>query len=95
MAILCDKRRTAEDLAVDLLKYLVVHRRQSLEDLLVCKPNQGQQMDILHGGLDKLLTGSTSMFFDWLQSSQQTISKVLDQCAVKYNARLESFNQGL
>ncbi|KAK3149380.1 hypothetical protein QOZ80_3AG0216630 [Eleusine coracana subsp. coracana] len=82
MALLRDKRPTAQDLAVDLLKYLVVHRRQSLEDLLVCKPNQGQQMDILHGGLDKLLTGSTSMFFEWLQSSQQTISKVLDQCAL-------------
>lgn len=82
MALLQDKRLTAQNLAVDLLKYLVVHRRQSLEDLLVCKPNQGQQLDILHGGLDKLLTGSTSMFFEWLQSSQQTISKVLDQCAL-------------
>ncbi|XP_062214623.1 protein SPIRRIG-like isoform X2 [Phragmites australis] len=82
MALLRDKRLTAQNLAVDLLKYLVVHRRQSLEDLLVCKPNQGQQMDILHGGLDKLLTGSTSMFFEWLQISQQTISKVLDQCAL-------------
>ncbi|CAD6207808.1 unnamed protein product [Miscanthus lutarioriparius] len=82
MALLHDKRVTAQNLVVDLLKYLVVHRRQSLEDLLVCKPNQGQQLDILHGGLDKLLTGSTSMFFEWLQSSQQTISKVLDQCAL-------------
>ncbi|WVZ60522.1 hypothetical protein U9M48_010532 [Paspalum notatum var. saurae] len=82
MALLRDKRLTAQNLAVDLLKYLVVHRRQSLEDLLVCKPNQGQQLDILHGGLDKLLTGSTSSFFEWLQSSQQTISKVLDQCAL-------------
>jgi hypothetical protein len=82
MALLHDKRSTAQNLAVDLLKYLVVHRRQSLEDLLVCKPNQGQQLDVLHGGLDKLLTGSTSMFFEWLQGSQQTISKVLDQCAL-------------
>ncbi|XP_047092540.1 protein SPIRRIG [Lolium rigidum] len=82
MALLRDKRLSAQNLAVDLLKYLVVHRRPSLEDLLVCKPNQGQQTDILHGGLDKLLTGSTSMFFEWLQNSQQTISKVLDQCAL-------------
>lgn len=82
MALLRDKRLTAQNLAVDLLKYLVVHRRPSLEDLLVSKPNQGQQMDILHGGLDKLLTGSTTAFFEWLQSSQQTISKVLDQCAL-------------
>lgn len=82
MALLHDKRVTAQNLAVDLLKYLVVHRRQSLEDLLVCKPNQGQQLDILHGGLDKLLTGSTSVFFEWLQSSRQTVSKVLDQCAL-------------
>ncbi|KAL5218377.1 hypothetical protein ABZP36_019061 [Zizania latifolia] len=82
MALLRDKRLTAQNLAVDLLKYLVVHRRPSLEDLLVSKPNQGQQMDILHGGLDKLLTGSTSLFFEWFQNSQQTISKVLDQCAL-------------
>uniref|UniRef100_A0ACD6A7M7 Uncharacterized protein n=1 Tax=Avena sativa TaxID=4498 RepID=A0ACD6A7M7_AVESA len=82
MALLRDKRSTAQNLAVDLLKYLVVHRRPSLEDLLLCKPNQGQQTDILHGGLDKLLTGSTSIFFEWLQNSQQTISKVLDQCAL-------------
>lgn len=82
MALLRDKRLTAQNFAVDLLKYLVVHRRPSLEDLLVCKPNQGQQTDILHGGLDKLVTGSTSVFFEWLENSQQTISKVLDQCGL-------------
>ncbi|KAG8098122.1 hypothetical protein GUJ93_ZPchr0013g33768 [Zizania palustris] len=82
LALLRDKRSTARNLAVDLLKYLVVHRRPSLEDLLVNKPNQGQQMDILHGGLDKLLTGSTPLFFEWLHNSQQTISKVLDQCSL-------------
>ncbi|CAM0876176.1 unnamed protein product [Alopecurus aequalis] len=82
MALLRDKRLSAKNFAVDLLKYLVVHRRPSLEDLLVCKPNQGQQTDILHGGLDILLTGSTSTFFEWLQDSQQIISKVLDQCAL-------------
>lgn len=38
-------------------------------------------MDVLHGGLDKLLTGRPSSFFYWLQSSEQTINKVLEQCS--------------
>ncbi|XP_072990380.1 protein SPIRRIG isoform X1 [Typha latifolia] len=79
--LLHDKRLTAQNLAVDLIKYLLLHRRQALEDLLVSRPNQGPQLDVLHGGFDKLLTGSPSVFFEWLQSSEQTINKVLEQCA--------------
>ncbi|XP_010917623.1 protein SPIRRIG [Elaeis guineensis] len=81
IALLHDKRPTAKNLAVDVIKYLLLHRRPTLEDFLVSKPNQGQTLDVLHGGFDKLLTGNPSMFFEWLQSSEQTINKVLEQCA--------------
>lgn len=79
--LLHDQRRNVQNVAVDIVKYLLVHRRVALEDLLVCKPNQGQLMDVLHGGFDRLLTGSLSAFFEWFQNSEQTVNKVLEQCA--------------
>ncbi|KAL5712497.1 hypothetical protein ACHQM5_014664 [Ranunculus cassubicifolius] len=81
ITLLRDHRHLAQNLAVDILKYLLVHRRAALEELLVSKPNQGHQLDVLHGGFDKLLIGSLSVFFEWLQSSEQMISRVLEQCA--------------
>ncbi|KAJ4828594.1 hypothetical protein Tsubulata_004948 [Turnera subulata] len=81
VCLLRDQRRSVQNLAIDIFKYLLVHRRAALEDLLVSKANQGQQMDVLHGGFDKLLTGSLSAFFDWLQRSEQVVNKVLEQCA--------------
>uniref|UniRef100_A0A1D1ZH49 WD repeat and FYVE domain-containing protein 3 n=3 Tax=Anthurium amnicola TaxID=1678845 RepID=A0A1D1ZH49_9ARAE len=81
ISLLHDQRQTAQNLAVDVTKYLLLHRRAALEELLVSKPNQGHNLDVLHGGFDKLLTGSTSSFFDWFHSSEQTINKVLEQCA--------------
>lgn len=81
VCLLRDRRQSVQNNAIDIFKYLLVHRRAALEDLLVSKPNQGQHMDVLHGGFDKLLTGSLSIFFDWLQSSEQVVNKVLEQCA--------------
>ncbi|KAM7496024.1 hypothetical protein LguiA_020438 [Lonicera macranthoides] len=81
ISLLRDQRRNAQDIAVNILKYLLIHRRATLEDLLVSKPNQGQPLDVLHGGLDKLLTESLSSFFEWLHSSEQVITKVLEKCA--------------
>ncbi|XP_077245423.1 protein SPIRRIG-like [Tasmannia lanceolata] len=81
ISLLCDQRRNAQTMAVDIIKYLLLHRRAALEEFLVSKPNQGQFLDVLHGGFDKLLTGSSSVFFEWLQSSELIINKVLEQCA--------------
>jgi len=81
ISLLSDRRRNVRNLAVDVIKYLLVHRRAALEDLLVSKPNQGQHLDVLHDGFDKLLTGSLPAFFEWLQSSEQIVNKVLEQCA--------------
>lgn len=81
ISLLHDQRRPVQNMAVDIVKYLLVHRRAALEDLLVSKPNQGLHLDVLHGGFDKLLTGSLSAFFEWLQISEQIVNKVLEQCA--------------
>lgn len=81
ISLLGDQRRNAQNLAVDILKYLLVHRRAALEDLLVSKPNQGPVLDVLHGGFDKLLTESLSAFFLWLHSAEQAVNKTLEHCA--------------
>lgn len=81
ISLLSDNRQNVQSLAVDVMKYLLLHRRPALEDLLVSKPNQGPSLDVLHGGFDKLLTGSSSAFFEWFQKSEPNINKVLEQCA--------------
>lgn len=81
ISLIHDQRQNVQNMAVDVLKYLLVHRRAALEDVLVSKPNQGQQLDVLHGGFDILLTGKISVFFEWFHSSKQVVNKVLEQCA--------------
>ncbi|KAL5863946.1 hypothetical protein ACOSQ3_001460 [Xanthoceras sorbifolium] len=81
ISLLHDQRRNVQNTAVDLVKYMLVHRRAAVEDLLVSKPNQGQHLDVLHGGFDKLLTKNLSAFFEWHQNSEQIVNKVLEQCA--------------
>ncbi|KAI3967015.1 hypothetical protein MKW92_046142, partial [Papaver armeniacum] len=81
LSLLRDQRRAAQNMAVDIIKYLLVHRRAALEELLVSKANQGQHLDVLHGGFDKLLTGNLSLFFEWFQSAEQMINRVLESCA--------------
>lgn len=81
ISLLHDRRRNIQNSAVDLVRYLLVHRRAAVEDLLVSKPNQGQQLNVLHGGFDKLLTDNLSTFFEWLQNSEKIVDKVLEQCA--------------
>ncbi|KAJ4958566.1 hypothetical protein NE237_025677 [Protea cynaroides] len=80
ISLLRDRRRNAQNMAVDVVKYMLVHRRAAVEELLVPKSNQGQHLDILHGGFDKLLTASSSVFFEWFQSNEQVVHKVLEQC---------------
>ncbi|KAL3531297.1 hypothetical protein ACH5RR_010619 [Cinchona calisaya] len=81
ISLLRDDRQNVQSIAVDILKYLLVHRRAAFEDLLVSKPNQVLTLDVLHGGFDKLLTGSLSAFYEWLHISEQVVNKVLEQCA--------------
>ncbi|XP_065020207.1 protein SPIRRIG-like isoform X1 [Musa acuminata AAA Group] len=81
IALLRDNRSMAQNQAVDLIKYLLLHRRPALEDFLVTKPNQGPALNVLRGGFDKLLTGNLSAFFDWFEGSEQAINKVLEQCS--------------
>ncbi|KAI9080258.1 hypothetical protein K1719_037652 [Acacia pycnantha] len=81
ISLLCDERRNVQNMGVDVIKYLLVHRRVALEDLLVSKPSQGQQHDVLHGGFDKLLTKGSSEFFEWYQNTEEIVNKLLEQCA--------------
>ncbi|KAK6164628.1 hypothetical protein DH2020_001492 [Rehmannia glutinosa] len=81
ISLLHDHRQNVQNAAVDILKYLLVHRRAALEEFFVSKPNQGHSLNILHGGFDKLLTGKLSGFFEWLHRSESVINKVLEQCA--------------
>ncbi|XP_028758438.1 protein SPIRRIG [Neltuma alba] len=81
LSLLCDQRQTVQNMAIEVVKYLLVHRRAAFEDLLVSKPNQGEQFDVLHGGFDKLLTRGLSEFFDWYQNNEHIVNKVLEQCA--------------
>ncbi|CAN8295817.1 unnamed protein product [Cochlearia groenlandica] len=81
ISLLIDQRKSVQNMSLDIMKYLLVHRRSALEDLLVTKPNQGQNFDVLHGGFDKLLTGNLPEFYKWLESSDRIINKVLEQCA--------------
>ncbi|GJT95113.1 SPIRRIG protein isoform X2 [Tanacetum coccineum] len=76
-----DERPNAWNLAVHILKHLLVHHKAALEDLLVSKPNQGPILDVLHGGFDLLLTGTQSTFFDWLHMFDLLVNRTLEQCA--------------
>ncbi|CAL5353730.1 unnamed protein product [Camellia sinensis] len=81
ISLLRDERQNVRNMAVDILKYLLVHRRAAIEDLLVSKSNQGSHLDVLHGGFDRLSTGSLSAFFEWFRSSEQVVNKVVEQGA--------------
>ncbi|KAL8530470.1 hypothetical protein ACS0TY_007492 [Phlomoides rotata] len=81
ISLLHDHRQSVQNAAIDILKYLLVHRRAALEEFFVSKPNQGSSLDVLHGGFDKLLTVNLSGFFVWFHSSEAVINKVLEQCA--------------
>lgn len=81
ISLLSDNRQTVRNMAIDVMKFLLLHRRPALEDLLVTKSNQGPKLDVLHSGFDKLLTGDLSNFFEWFQMSEWNIHKVLEQCA--------------
>ncbi|XP_078429563.1 BEACH-DOMAIN HOMOLOG A1 isoform X2 [Wolffia australiana] len=83
ICLLQDQRQNVRNFAAEIMRHLLSHRLQAMEDLLVSKAHQGpQNMDLVRGGFDQLLVkGGTSQFFDWFQDSKQTISNVLDQCA--------------
>ncbi|GAB4830425.1 hypothetical protein Ancab_020061 [Ancistrocladus abbreviatus] len=81
ISLLRDQRQNARIMAIDILKYLLVHRRAAFEELLISKPNQGQCLDVMRGGFDKLLTGTLSSFMEWFKNSERTVNKVLEQCA--------------
>ncbi|KAK9055749.1 hypothetical protein SSX86_026834 [Deinandra increscens subsp. villosa] len=95
ISLLHDQRQNAQNLAVEVLKHLLLYRKTALEDLLVSKPNQGPVLDVFHGGFDRLVTESMQSFFKWFQNSETLVNKTLEQCAsimwVQYIAGSEKF----
>ncbi|XP_013629649.1 PREDICTED: BEACH domain-containing protein lvsA-like [Brassica oleracea var. oleracea] len=82
ISLLHDQRKNLQNMASNIVKHMLVHRRSASEDLLVRKPHRGQTLDVLHGGFDRLLTGNLPEFSKWLESSEETVKKVLDHGAV-------------
>ncbi|KAL1225121.1 BEACH domain-containing protein A2 [Cardamine amara subsp. amara] len=81
ISLLHDQRTNVQKMASNIVKYLLIHRKSAFEDLLVKKPRRGQNIDVLHGGFDRLLTGNLPEFSKWLEGSEQIINKVLEQGA--------------
>ncbi|KAI5063137.1 hypothetical protein GOP47_0021684 [Adiantum capillus-veneris] len=95
VTMLWDSRPNVRMLAVEVMKSLIAFRKPVLEELLVTRPNQGEALDVLHGGLDKLLINDLAQFYVWFRNSKEVISKVLEQCAsimwMKYVANATKF----
>eukprot|EP01018_Ginkgo_biloba_P003963 Gb_31352 [translate_table: standard] len=81
ISLLWDQRKSAQNMAAEVIRYLLLNRRAALEELLVSKPSQGRSLDLMHGGFDKLLENNLTSFYEWLYASKQNICKVLEQCA--------------
>ncbi|EOA19773.1 hypothetical protein CARUB_v10000019mg [Capsella rubella] len=95
ISLLHDQRKDVQNMASDIVKYLLVQRKSAFEDLLVRKPHRGKKIDVLHGGFDRLLTENLPEFSKWLENSEQIINKVLEQGAavmwIQYIAGSEKF----
>ncbi|XP_019085122.1 PREDICTED: BEACH domain-containing protein A2-like [Camelina sativa] len=95
ISLLHDQRKNVQNMASNIVRYLLVHRKSAFQDLLVKKPHRGKKVDVLHGGFDRLLTENLPEFSKWLESSEQIINKVLEQGAAvmwkQYIAGSEKF----
>eukprot|EP00250_Pteridium_aquilinum_P018006 c23891_g1_i1 orf=987-11852(-) len=95
ITMLWDSRPSVRMLAVEVMKSLIALRRPILEELLIIRPSQGEALDVLRGGLDKLLINDLAQFYVWFRNSKEIISKVLEQCAsimwMKYVANAAKF----
>lgn len=81
ITMLWDSRPSVRMLAVEVMKSLIALRKPILEELLIIRPSQGEALDVLRGGLDKLLINDLAQFYVWFRNSKEVISKVLEQCA--------------
>ncbi|KAH7423408.1 hypothetical protein KP509_12G054200 [Ceratopteris richardii] len=95
ITMLWDSRPSIRMLAIEIMKCLIASQKSVLEELLVVRPNQGDAMDVLHGGLDKVLMNDLAQFYVWFRNSKEVISKVLEQCGsimwMKYVANAAKF----
>lgn len=81
IGLLSDEQTEARNSAMSILKYLLVHCRASLQEVLISKAENRKTADVLNGGFDKLLTENTSTFMTWVQNYEHDIKHVLQQYA--------------
>ncbi|XP_021764342.1 protein SPIRRIG-like [Chenopodium quinoa] len=81
ISLISDEQTDARNLAMSILKFLLVHCRASLEDVLISKTDHNKPLDVLNGGFDKLLTENSSTFIMWFQRSEHDVKHVLQQFA--------------
>ncbi|CAM6104156.1 unnamed protein product [Calypogeia fissa] len=78
--MLWDSRQYVKNVSLDVWRALLLYRASSLEELLICKGVQGEVLDIMHGGFNRLPT-SVRDFLLWLDDAQVIVKKTLDQRA--------------
>ena len=81
ISLLSDEQTQARNSAMSILKYLLVHCRASLQEMLISKAENGKTTDVLNGGFDKLLTENTSTFLAWFRNYEHDIKHVLQKYA--------------
>ncbi|XP_010456002.1 PREDICTED: BEACH domain-containing protein A2-like isoform X2 [Camelina sativa] len=95
ISLLHDQRKNVQNMASNIVRYLLVHRKSAFQDLLIKKPHRGKKVDVLHRGFDRILTENLPEFCKWLESSEQITNKVLEQGAAvmwkQYIAGSEKF----
>ncbi|KAL2642607.1 hypothetical protein R1flu_010194 [Riccia fluitans] len=79
--LLWDRRPVVRSLAIEGWKALVQYRGPSLEEILVCKGSQGEVLDVMHGGFNRL-SSSEMDFRVWAEDAEDLIRRTLDQRAL-------------
>ncbi|KAL3696042.1 hypothetical protein R1sor_010118 [Riccia sorocarpa] len=78
--LLWDRRPVVRSLSIEIWKALVQYRGPSLEEILVFRGNQGEVLDVMHGGFNRL-SSSEMDFRIWAEDAQDLIRRTLDQRA--------------
>ncbi|BBN02508.1 WD repeat and FYVE domain-containing protein 3 [Marchantia polymorpha subsp. ruderalis] len=78
--LLWDKRPPVQNLAVEVWRALLLYRGPSVEEVLVVKGGQGEHLDVVHGGFNKLSVSERD-FRVWVEDAQDLIRRTLEQRA--------------
>lgn len=80
--ILSDQTEFVRNLAVDIMKYMLLHKKSAFEGVFILKSKNGNNPNILREGFEKLLNRNISPFFEWFYSiGSPAINRVLKEHA--------------